>query len=479
MSPSTATSSSRGVPPRSRSRTAPPTRCTPPLGGAASSSAAPHGMARRVSRRSVTGNAPSTIRWPCPPAAARGCGGRGRRGGGSAPGRCRCRRGRHEIRRGRRLQPGRRVRGHDGDPGPPDPVEPPEEPGEPAPSVRRRLQLAVLRQPKSRTHYLPVRTALRPPFREAWSVTGRVLLEFTPVICGRRLFLLKNNGALYAISRLDGRVRVDAQARVARGRVARLRRRHRVRDAAAALPRLQGRARGRRSTRSTGAPAGRASCPAASESSPLVDSGRLYFGSEDGTVYSLRTSDGQVRWRTRRRARSRARWRSPTASCSSATTAARSTRSAQADGGKVWEKGSGGGGSGSAAGNFYSSAAVAYGRVYIGSTTAPCTRSRRRTARSPGASHRRLRLRLARRRPGAGRTADGLHRLLRRALLRARRADRARRAGRATWAARSPGGEPHRRPRLRLRPRDEDVLGARRGQRARRSGRRGAAPSTR
>ena len=35
---------------------------------------------------------------------------------------------------------------------------------------------------------------------------GSVLLEFGPVLCGRRVYLLKNNGALYAISRTTGRV---------------------------------------------------------------------------------------------------------------------------------------------------------------------------------------------------------------------------------------------------------------------------------
>ena len=36
--------------------------------------------------------------------------------------------------------------------------------------------------------------------------------------------------------------------------------------------------------------------PSRAESSPLLDHGRLYFGTEDGTVYALKASDGSVRW---------------------------------------------------------------------------------------------------------------------------------------------------------------------------------------
>ena len=67
---------------------------------------------------------------------------------------------------------------------------------------------------KARTKWLPLDGELRPPFVEQWSVTGRILLEFTPVLCGRSLFLLKNNGALYAVARLTGRRALEAQARL-------------------------------------------------------------------------------------------------------------------------------------------------------------------------------------------------------------------------------------------------------------------------
>jgi outer membrane protein assembly factor BamB len=219
---------------------------------------------------------------------------------------------------------------------------------------------------KSRTHYLPVRRALRPPFRQAWSVTGRVLLEFTPVLCGRRLFLLKNNGALYAISRLDGRVLWKRK----------------LGSLAAASPacdgdsvyvtlleRFPGSGAGR--VAAVDATDGRTrwsrKLPSRSESSPLVDSGRLYFGSEDGTVYALRTSDGDVRWRSKVGGAVKGALALADGKLFFGDYAGRMHAIRQSDGANVWSTGTGAV-LGLGAGNFYSSPAVAYGRVYIGST---------------------------------------------------------------------------------------------------------------
>ena len=82
-------------------------------------------------------------------------------------------------------------------------------------------------------------------------------------------------------------------------------------------------------------------------------------------------------------------------------------------------------GSPQAGGNIYSTPAVAYSRVYLGSTDGNVY-SFRRGHRAAGLAprHRQLRLRLARGREGARRRADGLHRLVRLQALRARRAHR-------------------------------------------------------
>ena len=221
---------------------------------------------------------------------------------------------------------------------------------------------------KARTRCLPLDVALRPPFVQEWALTGRVLIEFPPVLCGRSLYLLKNNGALYAISRVSGRVRWKRKLGEPRRRVARVRERDRLRGAARARQGDQGAGASWRSTRRTGARAGRARSRSRVESSPLLDSGRLYFGSEDGTVYALRASDGAVRWRYK---------------ASGAVKGGLALKDGKLFfgdyGGKVHGDPPGRRAAavagrrapaarfGLRAGRFYSTPAVAYGRVYIGS----------------------------------------------------------------------------------------------------------------
>src|SRR4051794_1233439 len=56
----------------------------------------------------------------------------------------------------------------------------------------------------ARTRVLRLKKPLRPPFRIAWQYRARQLLEFSPVLCGRSVFLLGDNGVLFKISRWTG-----------------------------------------------------------------------------------------------------------------------------------------------------------------------------------------------------------------------------------------------------------------------------------
>jgi outer membrane protein assembly factor BamB len=218
----------------------------------------------------------------------------------------------------------------------------------------------------ARTHVLDVGTALRPPFRPAWSVTGRVLLEFTPVLCGRSLFLLKNNGALYSISRLDGHVGWKRK----------------LGTLAASSPACgDGTVYATLLQRTHGSPGGRIvaldahdghtrwsrKLPSRSESSPLLYGDRLYLGSEDGTVYALRTSDGAVRWKVRAGGAVKGAIAMSDGKLFFGDYSGRVNAIRRTDGAKVWSTGTGSS-FGLRSGNFYSSPAVQYGRVYIGST---------------------------------------------------------------------------------------------------------------
>ena len=219
---------------------------------------------------------------------------------------------------------------------------------------------------KQRTRWLPLNVALRPPFVQEWALTGSVLTEFTPVLCGRSLFLMKNNGALYAISRVSGRVRWKRK----------------LGDLAAASPAcghgtvysvLLARGKGIQAGRVVAVDAtdGRTrwsrKIPSRVESSPLLDSGRVYFGSEDGTVYALRASDGAIRWRYKASGAVKGGLALQDGKLFFGDYGGKMQAIRQADGQRVWQANSAGSRLGLQAGRFYSTPAVAYGRAYIGS----------------------------------------------------------------------------------------------------------------
>jgi outer membrane protein assembly factor BamB len=220
---------------------------------------------------------------------------------------------------------------------------------------------------KARTHHLPLRRTPRPPYRQAWAVRGSVLLEFSPVLCGRRLYLLKNNGALYAISRTTGRVSwrrklgylAAASPACNDGTIYAVLLKRTAQDDAGRIIAVSARSGRTRWSRRL---------PSRSESSPLIDHGRVFIGSEDGTVYSLRARDGVVRWRAQAAGAVKGAIALDAGKLYFGDYGGRVHALRRSDGKKVWETAPGSGALGLGSGNFYSSAAVEYGRVYIGST---------------------------------------------------------------------------------------------------------------
>ena len=237
----------------------------------------------------------------------------------------------------------------------------------PAPPPPDRFAWPLYGYTKNRTRELPAPRSLKPPFRERWRLGGRVLLEFPPVLLGRSLYLLKNNGSVYAVDKDSGRVRwrrnvgrlAAASPAVGHGRV------H--------LALLEGPAKdgtGRIYSLSTrnGRIRWARKLPSRAETSPLLHHGSLYVGSENGTLYALRARDGQVRW---------------------TYTAGGAIKGGPAlhqgtlyfgdyggevhavrtkDGSRRWSSGTSGTRLGFGSGQFYSTPAVAFGRVYIGNT---------------------------------------------------------------------------------------------------------------
>lgn len=217
-----------------------------------------------------------------------------------------------------------------------------------------------------RRRYLPASSSLRPPFFREWVFRARTLLEFTPVLAGERLFLIGNNGRMWALDKRTGRVlwqrRPGALAAespaYAKGVV--------CVTLLARAPGMPGRAACMKA--STGKYLWVRDLPSRAESSPLMYRGRLYFGTEDGTVYAMRVADGAVRWRYRAHGAVKGGLALANDTLYFGDYTGRVYAITRPDGDEVWQVGTSGARFGLGSGRFYATAAVAYGRVYLGNT---------------------------------------------------------------------------------------------------------------
>jgi outer membrane protein assembly factor BamB len=250
-----------------------------------------------------------------------------------------------------------------------DPEQEPEEPGGKHQKAVDRFIWGQYGYTRDRRRYLPLKRPLRPPFGEVWQYQGHVLLEFPPVIGGKRLYVLNDHGKLLALNKHSGRViwrrRLGALAaaspayangtvyavllqRALKGRGSRIGR-------AVALDGRTGKIRWSRELASR------------SESSPLVADDRVYFGSENGTVYAMGAGDGRVRWRYHAAGSVKGGLALADGKLYFGDYGGRVYAIRQGSGSQVWRASTHGRSFGRG-GNFYSTPAVAYGRVYLGNT---------------------------------------------------------------------------------------------------------------
>jgi outer membrane protein assembly factor BamB len=218
---------------------------------------------------------------------------------------------------------------------------------------------------KDHTRYYPAPADLHPPYRRVWAVGGDSLREFPPVLSENRIFQLTDNGVLSAIDKWDGKILwsrvlgVESASTPAVGG-----------DTvyATVLSRAPGMQAGRvvALNVSDGAILWSRELPSRSESSPLLDGGRLYFGSEDGTVYALEARNGRTAWTYHAAGAVKA---SPTLANGVlyfGDYSGHVQAISEATGRRLWLASSEGALLGS--GTFYSTAAVVYGRVFLGNT---------------------------------------------------------------------------------------------------------------
>ena len=228
---------------------------------------------------------------------------------------------------------------------------PPPKHGEP-----KRVNWPMYGLNPQRTRYLPAR-GIRPPFRKLWRYTERPLLEFPPIYVGGTLYAVNNSGFAFALDAKTGK-------KLWERRIGRLNAsspaysKHRlyiVNLVPGHIVKLNA---------ENGKIIWKTSLPGRAESSPVVVGTSVYFGCEDGKLYSVSTVNGHVRWATQLGGPVKA---------APAYYGGRlfvgdyggEMNAVDAKTGKIiWQTGSLG--TGVSGGQFYSTPAVAFGRVYAG-----------------------------------------------------------------------------------------------------------------
>lgn len=217
---------------------------------------------------------------------------------------------------------------------------------------------------KEHTRFFPAPAALHPPFRRVWVNNAHTLLEFPPVMAGDRLFQLGDDGVIRATSKTTGHTiwarslgHLSASTPAVAGKLV-----------YATVLQRPGGGSGRvwALNASDGAIEWYRNLPSASESSPMVDHGKVIFGTQDGTVYALGATTGHLIWSYQAAGAVKA---SPTLSKGilyfgdySGHVQAIGERTGR----RIWISGSEGALLGS--GTFYSTPAADYGRIFLGNT---------------------------------------------------------------------------------------------------------------
>jgi outer membrane protein assembly factor BamB len=209
----------------------------------------------------------------------------------------------------------------------------------------------------ARTRYLA--SPIDPPFEKLWNYKSGSLIEFQPVLADGVLYVVPNSGLATALDAKTGKVKWK----------------HRVGSLAASSPAydkgklfittLSGRITCLRAK--DGKLVWKRSLPSRSESSPVVIDNHVYFGSEDGTVYSVRARDGATVWTHHASGAVKAALAYHDGLLYFGDYSGNMTALHARTGSRAWSAAT----SGRAfqqSGRFYSTPAVAYGRVFAGNT---------------------------------------------------------------------------------------------------------------
>jgi outer membrane protein assembly factor BamB len=218
---------------------------------------------------------------------------------------------------------------------------------------------------KNHTRYFPAPAAVHPPFRQMWVRNRHALLEFPPVIYGTHIFQLADDGVLAAIDKSNGHTfwsrhlgTLSASSPAVNSST--------VYVTVLATGDSNSPGRVFALNYKSGQTRWARDIPSPTESSPLLDGDRLFFGSQGGIVYALNARNGNVLWTYHAGGAVKA---SPTLSGGTlyfGDYSGHLQAVSEQTGRQIWISGSEGALLGS--GTFYSTAAVVYGRVFLGNT---------------------------------------------------------------------------------------------------------------
>jgi outer membrane protein assembly factor BamB len=216
-----------------------------------------------------------------------------------------------------------------------------------------------------RARYLDAK--LNPPLRRQWIFHGSdTLVEFQPVLANGFLYYVNNSGTAFAVNAKTGKKRwqrkvasLNASSPAWRDNrlfIVTLKRSPNVNTGSIiCLNAKNGRKLWHRQL------------PARAESSPIVLNGVVYFGSEDGTVYALRAKNGRKVWTYHAAGAVKAGLAYSKGKLFFGDYSGEVTALRAKTGSRVWSTGTSGA-SFNRSGQFYSTPAIAYGRVYLGNT---------------------------------------------------------------------------------------------------------------
>ena len=211
---------------------------------------------------------------------------------------------------------------------------------------------------QERTRYLAA-DGLKPPFKVAWRINGRKLLEYSPILVDGSIYTINNNGEALSAKTRNGKIRWRRTVATRNASSPA------YSDGMVYLANLEpGQVLGLNAK--NGVQRWRRSLPGRTESSPVVVGKKVIVGCECGTLFAFDKKNGKTLWETDLPGEVKA---APAVSDGVAYVGDYSgTFSAvRVDDGSIkWQSGSQGGSFGRA-GAFYSTAAVAFGRVYVAS----------------------------------------------------------------------------------------------------------------